>query len=277
MTIAIDEKHPSRSVKVTKDGMTETRIYHAQNTDPEEIIHQLQLALTLKVGKVHPRFPTLYQQEYSVEPIPNDDRYCLLTIVYGPNQGDPQENQYGERWEWSLCAQQTHITSVAREQDQIHYGPRVGKAIGVDGQDINGVDVYRPAMNLKVSKHVLERNLAAERQIAQTHLNTTNSGWWKDYQAGEVLFIGANIRKVKDDDYLVEYNFIIARRLSPGNVELTNGQTVGPLVYDPWDYVWYRHETVMVDGEPQRQIRSIHIARVYERTNFSNFNLRGPI
>lgn len=179
------------------------------------------------IGVAHPVFSSLFLIEIAARM--NDHRVRVVE-TYGVSDQTATENQYGEIWEWDLAAQTTHIAAVTDPAKQVHYPTayNTGAAIGVDGDSVNGVDVYRPGMSLKVSKHFTGGNLYAELQTIQALLNKTNSGAWKYYKAGEVLFIGAPVRKIKSEDWLVEYNFLIARQSEPETITLATGMQDAP-------------------------------------------------
>lgn len=234
-----------------------------------------------QIGVAHPVFSSLFLIEISAR---MNDHRVRVTETYGVSDQTATENQYGEIWEWDLAAQTTHIAAVTDPAKQVHYPTayNTGAAIGVDGDSVNGVDVYRPSMSLKVSKHFTEGNLYAELQVIQNLLNKVNSGGWKYYAAGEVLFIGAPARKIKADDWLVEYNFLIARQAAAEVVTLADGVTTVTITRRPWDYVWYRYLSNTVDSGGgnlilSRGIESVHIAQVYEEGEFGNLNLMGPV
>ena len=274
MSLTYTELLDDWNTKRTSDGVEAVRIYDVDHDDPESVIVQWPHS----VGLQHPVFNELKLEEINAQM--NDTR---VRVVETYSIANTLENRFGETWEWNLNAQQTHITAVKNPSDQAHYPSTkdAGSAIGVDGENVNGVDVYRPSQSLKVTRHVKETNLQAELNTIQSMLNKVNVGGWKFYKQGEVLFIGGNVRKTAPDDWLVEYNFLIARRQEGLTVTLLDGSEVTNLAINPWDYVWYRHiSEVHDDGmgnkNVKRGVESVHIAKVYEYGNFGNFNLKGP-
>lgn len=277
MTIEYTEQLESRRCARTENGITVTRVFDVAHGDPEEALIQAPVA----VGDPHPVFyPPIYVSEITCEPM---GKRCRLTVKYEPE--DSEWTEHGERWEWDLAAQQSHITSVSSPSKQSHYPAThdAGVAIGVDGENVNGVDVYRPSLSLKVAKKYANANLDSARAMVRTMLNTVNHAWWHGYERGEVLYVGASVRRAQSTEtpWVLEHSFMVAKRQENVEFELLNGATVGPLNIAPWDYVWFRHaKRIHTDGDVKivkRGIESIHVAQVYEYTNFGNFNFWGPV
>jgi len=120
-----------------------------------------------------------------------------------------------------------------------------------------------------------------------------------NYPGGEVLFTGANVHQVapKDHDkaWQIEYNFLTARHQENITIAYSNGDTETisntgrdpvtgeriPLEVEPWDYLWYQfvskvHEDEDGNKTVQKGIKSFHVAQVYERGQFNDFDIHAP-
>jgi hypothetical protein len=114
--------------------------------------------------------------------------------------------------------------------------------------------------------------------VINQRLNTVNSHAWKSYDPGTVLFIGAQIHKSQDDEFIVEYNFLIGRVQVTGSITLADLTVVPPLTILTFDYVWTQPEVKTdLNGDRVWFIKSIHIAKLYGASSFSAFGLQGPI
>jgi hypothetical protein len=272
------EMFDSRSVDLIDTGRKITRKFEVSNSDPEQAINSLPA-----FDDPHPTLPTLHVTSVSTSPKPDDDEVCLGTVIYGEDENDPRENEYGEVWEWGLGADQVHITSVKTAAMQLHYPAAydVGTAVGLDSEEVHGVDVYRPAISLKVTKRFASMNPGARRTIVNL-TSHVNGGYWsrENYSPRQVLFLGANVSPQKRGAFLVEYNFLIGNEPDTTLVDLADGGSV-VITPNPWDYIWFKHVSRMIDSgggvmTKKTLIESIHIAKVYPEGQFGNLNLKGP-
>lgn len=275
MSLGLVELKESRRLTKTATGLDLTYIYEV-TTPPanEELIFAQS---PYQIDDAHPILTTATVAELRVEP-QTDDNFPFLIVVYRETRDDIRENQHGEIWEFSIASQQTHITSVKHESKQLHYptAANVGTAIGVDGEQIQGVDVYRPLGTLRVSKRINASTYSPSfRRNLYRAQNRVNSGNWFDWSAGEVLFLGAEIEPIKSNEWRVTYNFLFADYPGPTAITLADGSQVN-VANRPWEYLWLRFGSKTVDGVKQKTALSAHIASVYEFFNFSSFQLQGP-
>lgn len=284
----------SRKVVVTDTGKTITREFDVNNDDPELALNYLP-----QYGDAHPTIAGMTVKSVRCDP-KAEENWCRGVVDYGTSDIDSRANEFGEVWEWQLGANQTHITSVMLNatQQSLPYPPTspltgtaqwhypvakdCGTAIGVDGADVKGVDVYRPVMGLKVSKQFSSVSAGQRRTIVNL-TGCTNSDYWsrENYRPGQVLFVGANVFPEKSNLWKIEYNFLIGNESETTVVPLIDGTSVS-VSPEPWDYIWYRHSEkfstpdLMGNRVRQNTIESVHIARVYLTGRFQNLNLQGP-
>lgn len=275
MSLNLVELKLSRRLVKTETGLDMTYLYEV-TTPPanEELIFAQS---PYQIGDAHPILTTAKVRELNVLPQP-DDNYPFLEVIYRQTTDDVRENVHGEIWEFSIASQQSHITSVKNNSDQIHFptAQNVGAAIGVDGDEIHGVDVYRPVGSLRVSKRVNNSTMSrAFRNQIRRGQNCVNSGNWFDWSPGEVLFTGAEISPISASEWRVTYNFLFATYAVPAVATLSDGTTI-TVPYGPWEYLWYRFASKTVSGVNQKVVLSVHLAQVYELFNFSQFQLDGP-
>ena len=325
--LLVKEILESRKVTVDLTGTVVTRVFdvgvkHAvkttevdvsQTTDPETV---LAYALNPDTGtlfaydQAHPTISGLYIRDMNVEPN-SEDTCCRLTVKYAPKSDDVKQDYYGEIWEWGIASQETKITSVhaVAAEDYPPESPEssdllqqwnlplwcnVGTAIGIKDDEVEGVDVYRPVLSIKVTKQFSPLQPAYRRTLIDMQ-STVNLDVFSDFNPFEVLFIGANITCIqgarpapnaRSGLWQVEYNFMVKRTQGAITMALEDGSTVGPVVIRPWDYLWFRHApkvATLSKGEgqgtaqvKQQLIKSVHVSQVYGASNFSLLNLSGP-
>lgn len=246
--------------------------------DAETIMNENNtLALIPDHMASHPNLSGMYLHAVHLE---QNQQEILARFTY--KEPDYRHAWYtGEEvWEWDVGSQQSHITSVPDSTYCAHYPPTndLGLAIGSHGDDVEGVDVYRPVGTLRISK-MWNSFSQAQRRTVMSLRSTTNDSAWFEFYAGEALFLGANIQPQSDGRVRVEYSFLIQDQPASYAVELIDGSYQWITPY-PWDYVWYQYADLPVTGAAgevlNRGITSVHIAQVYAETNFGALGLSGP-
>jgi len=267
------ELHGSPRIEVAAEGISATYSYETK-LSPESA-----LGLLPQVGAAHPNpaMAGVYFSSASLK-VRSDDASTLVDLVY--RTPDLGLTSAGERWEYDHQAQMQHITSVADPLNQIHWPPQFnsGSVIGFDGQEVQGVDVFRPASSFRVTVE-MATIFPGQRRFLFEAQGSVNNFDWCGFYAGEVLYLGASIKQNERDRIEVTYSFQSKSYAPMTQVYLLDGSSV-PLTPAPWDYVWFQHgETVINSGSGsvrQKGIKSVHIARVYNLLDFGNFPIVGP-
>lgn len=271
----------SRGARVGRDGLILTRVYWVEADDYDLIADALPA-----YGDPHPNpiHHELVVTDVSIEPKTDDNRF-VVTITYQKIGIDPAANDNGEVWEYNFVAQTAHITSVDSEDKQFHFPSwrDEGTAIGVDGDSINGADVFRPAFQAKVTKNYESLSSSQIRWFTENtpSLNDKN---WIHWEPGEVLFVGAVIRKLERHKYQVEYSFLVAKHQPAISFTDVDGNTIGPLAVGAWQYKWFTHvqkndSAEVTPGDEKQIVKSgieaVHVAYVYGNSDFSFLDIRG--
>lgn len=229
-------------------------------------------------GSSHPMFSFLRVQDVQVSPTKMANPFCKMTIRYAEmlNMTPDWEN-----WEWDIGSSQQRITSVAGPGYVWHFPPAddYGLGINVKGDDVEGVDVYRGATTMRVTK-IWSSISASGRMMLFNMTPSMNNDWFFEYAPGECLFLGAQINRTPGGLVSVTYNFICAPDLGGYYVWMMNYGYILLAPY-PFDYVWFVPAKTLATGWdgaqiPYTGIRSAHICEVYNWSFFSNFMLQGP-
>jgi hypothetical protein len=146
--------------------------------------------------------------------------------------------------------------------------PDYNGAIGYDGENVNGIDVTMPVMNFSETHYVKPSRVTTKYKKNISDLTgSVNSGQFKGYPEGEVLFLGASgSRRGDDRDNFWEISFKFAvsanrKNLKVGN--LTVSEKKG------WDYLWVRYADDLEDGETLvKKPIAAYVEKVYERKDF---------
>ena len=296
---SVVEMLASREANSTPSGRELVYKYEIENYTPELCYQYLP-----QMYAQHPSYATYYVSEVKVVPAEDNSEvnpHCIATVTYAEIEKDPRENEHGEMWEWDLATHQEHITCAQVDGTawNIAYPPAssndntiqwslpasmdVGVGIGVDSSgDVKGVDIYRPAMCIKVTKRFFDVTYAMRSAIDEV-LSCTNVQSWPSengYAPGQVLFVGAHIAKQKVGVWLVEYNFLVGEKPKRVSVDILNSV---PVVFTPapWDYVWYKQVGEFSNPETGVRVRcnaieSVHIAHLYRSGDFAGLGIVGP-
>ena len=289
------ERAMSRTTSLTGDQCTLTRefLVFANEactipvSDPEEAAHEALLRTAtayplppewqFAYGSAHPSTSfasyLVAQIDTKLEP---GSQNAVLTVTYHNYQSPEYEH-----WSFDIASEQRHITSVLDESYVEHFPPGpYGTAINATWERVEGVDVFRPRMSIKVSKLYASLPYVPYGHIMNA-TSTVNSAAWVYWGVGQVLFLGAQITPTGvGSRQNVDYNFLVGPYQSP-TVLLYDGSSVSPHspglpVIAPWDYVWFNHGRGVDTGVPKAGPTDVHVGQVYDLYDFSTFGLAGP-
>ncbi len=162
-----------------------------------------------------------------------------------------------------------HITqSIATVGKYGNYSDELGQAIGVDGDNVAGVDKVVPVFNW-TETHALED---AELNVPAYYALTghVNSDPFQGYSAGEVLFYG--VTGQERDDGLWEVNFKFGYQ--PNAVSLQIGGISG-IEKKGWEYLWVFYNNA-VDTTAKVKIKkptAVYVEQIYEYGPFSSLGI----
>lgn len=153
--------------------------------------------------------------------------------------------------------------------------PDFSGAIEVDNEgNVNGVDIAMPVMNFSETHYFSPGRVSTsyKKRVADV-TGCVNSGNFKGYAAGEVLFLGASgSRRGKHSRDYWEISFKFA--VSPNVSNLR----VGPLTVSSkkgWDYLWVRYaDDVSTDRRALiKKPVAAYVEKVYEQADFGGLGI----
>mgnify|MGYP003292735850 FL=1 len=150
-----------------------------------------------------------------------------------------------------------------------------GGAIGWNGKtgddcEITGVDI--PTAQLRetytVQMRVSKLSTSYKKKVAAL-VGKVNSGTFKGWSAGEVMFLGMSYSTPakKAKKVTVTFNFAIQPNESKVKV---GGKSVSKKGFE---YVWAISKTVVNNGTPKMQVEGIYVDQVCEYASFSSLGL----
>lgn len=144
-------------------------------------------------------------------------------------------------------------------------GPH-GGAIGVkDDGEVEGADIIVPALKLTYTyKHPQGVVTEAYARLLASVTGMTNSVAFHGFEAGELLFAGANGSDGTNAEAELGYQFIGSANASG----LTIGD-ISSIVKGGHNYAWVEFQDAVVSGKAARKPKRVNIERVYDSFNFA--------
>jgi hypothetical protein len=249
----------------------------------------------------------------SIKVVANAEVLNRGTVTYeyarsdrGGNQGGgtstPDAN--GELWTFNLVSQTTSINAVKTKNgvaQQVTYDGsallgETGRysAINFDDDSVTGVDVYRPAETVSVTKvyDSISQVNQSYRETLRSLQNTVNDSTWpnnSEFGPGELLFLGADISYNLDEDTAtINYSFQAGNPQPEQKYtvwksgDITDTETVEVTVAKlyPFQIIWAPIERRKKEplGEKSKSVyntKSINVADVYEYGDFTQLKISG--
>lgn len=261
MAFRLTEARASRST--TQVPPTETRIYHAVGNNDSDFIQAYAVAATPYI--IGHRRGTLFRQDLRVTP-----RGFETWEVEVPYSGARKESG-NYALSFDTTGGTLHITNSLQTVNRytaagaVEAAPDMGGAIGVRGDQIDGVDITIPALKI-VATFTHPRGIVTLPTIKNLARWTgkTNSTPFLTFAAGEVLFLGATGNEGSDVETSVAYSFAMSQNIT--------GQTLGNvtgIAKKGWEHAWIWYEDAVVGAAPVKRPRWVYVERVYEQINMA--------
>jgi len=318
MAYQYEEIPSSRSTSKARGGYTNTRIFKVWSDLPADenvLLDPEAVALDagiIALGTAHPTVPAITLKNWKIDANAEATNRGTVTYEYfrsdrGGNQGGgiSTPDADGEIWTFNLVSQSTSINAVKNDENgypqQITYdgahktGAQLHSAINFDDNGAQGVDVYRPAETVSVTKvydSVAEVN-QSYRETLRSLQNTVNDSTWpnrSEFKAGELLFLGADISyNLAEDTATVNYSFqagnpqpeqkyeVWADPNSDTDLTVTEAKVKK---VNPFQIQWAALDRRLVEvaGDPtasKTKVKSINVADVYEYGDFTQLKIEG--
>lgn len=138
-------------------------------------------------------------------------------------------------------------------------------AIGVDDQNVSGVDIVVPTYNFTETHTLSDAQVNTAYKVTLADLTgSINSAAFKGFAAGEVLFMGASGSKRGSDDWEIVYKFSVSRHRSNFTVgDITVANKRG------WDYMWIRYSDEVSDNNLIKKPSGVYVEQVYPYCDFT--------
>ncbi len=208
----------------------------------------------------------LARQNVQIEPL--GPQLWDVTVRYGaPGGGSLAPSESSFSFETGGGTQ--HITqslqTVSRHAAPGMTAPDFQGAIGVTADGVDGVDITVPVYQFSETHAFPDAAVsAAYKGVLFNLTGKTNTGVFRGFAAGEVLFLGATGSKRgdgSDDDWEITFRFAA----SPTVANLSVGSIAG-ITKRGWEYLWVRYADAEDTGSGaivKRPI-AVYVERVYK-------------
>lgn len=230
-----------------------------------------------------PRMGAWVPVDFRVQPYDDSDTLYEGTVTYGPRTSNSPDGQNDPTYSFELSVEQRRTT---QSFEQFRYpltgtdpAPDLKRAINVqeDGT-VEGVDLNFPVFSwnethyLKYSRVNFAYFTALFNSVARM-----NAGPWRNFQRGEVLFLGVTgSKRASALDWEMQFRFIASPNVA--NLEIGTVTVTEKLGHD---YLWVRYEaeTQTQDGKTvlARIPRHVFVERVYQFADLNTLKLRNPL
>ena len=199
-------------------------------------------------AKARPLTPNAWEIVFSYESRAYDDTDPLTWTFSGTTLGKTQ------------LVTQSYATT--------RYGgsaPNYGSAINVDQNGVKGVEIGIPGLEFQIEKTLARGILTLAYVMTLVNLTyKTNIAAFRNFAAGELLFLGAEFRNGSTGEVTVVFKF----SASPNRTGLSFG-TISGVAKKGHEYLWIDYEAWESDGYVIRRPRGVYVERVYEEGDFT--------
>lgn len=265
MPITVTEKFESR--RSTKgDNPSAELVYTVRGTNDD------LAARSAAEAESPATYDGLPRQTVSVEPVGFELWEATARYAQAQGGGFPQTGESVFSFDTGGGTQ--HITqskqTISSHAASGTTAPDFKGAIGVTGDGVEGVDITVPVYQFSETHYLPASQVTQAYKAALFNLTgKVNSGSWKGFSAGEVLFLGASGSRRGtgvDSDWEITFRFAASPNAS--------GIAVGPISgisKKGWEYLWVRYADAEDAGSQAIVKRPVaaYVERVYDQGNFS--------
>ena len=268
MPVTCNEKYLSRPTKESgstgagEELLSVELLYVVKGTDNE----------LLAIQSVRSNAPTTHEGlergEISIEPI--GPTQWEATVQYSPPGAELEEGE--SSYSFNTGGETQHIThsksTVGSYAPADETAPDYDGAIGATKDNVEGVDITVPVYRFS------ETHIKGDSDVTNAYkgklfslTGKTNSGAFKGFAAGEVLFLGASGSRRTKGDWEISFEFAA----SPNKTGLSVG-SITDIAKKGWEYLWIRYEDE-VDATANALVKrpvAVYVEQVYDEGDFGD-------
>lgn len=269
MAITLSEKFESRSATTGANAYAEL-LYLVSGTDDDQAI-KTEL-------ETNPTIPVTYNglPRRSIKYDKKGFELWLATISYSQKTASlPSPPTGGSVFSFDTGGGSVHITQSKATVNSFappgQTAPDYKGAIGVTENNIEGVDIVIPVYNFAEIHYIADADVTtAYRSILFSLTGKVNNAVFKEYAAGECLFLGASGTKRSEDDWEISYRFAA----SPNMTDISIGDIVN-ITKNGWEYLWVHYVEVEdpISKTLVKRPEAAYAEQVYDLVDFSQLGI----
>jgi hypothetical protein len=267
----------SRSAKITrlgtKDKATLQVKFKCFGTFSDTEVHD-QAAIFFNANRLYTAAGHIFLvQTYEIEHLGGDAWEVVAHYESMGTDGDEPDPLKRSR-SFDTTGQTTHMNAAYAERRYGENAPDMKGAIGVDADSVKGVDVITPALQWQEQYDVPSQFVGDSYIRAVADLTgKVNSGAFRGFDAGEVLFAGCSGSQQWDSEkgdgpWSLAYKFIA----SPNATNLSVGG-IGGITKKGHEYLWVRYEDDVAQNTLLRKPKAVYVNEVYRSGDFGSLGL----
>lgn len=179
---------------------------------------------------------------------------------------------------YNVSMQSVHISTSRRTVAASGVGGATAidfdNAICVDSEtgQVKGVDIQVPSISFTETHHIPQSSFtSAYKRRLSLLVGTVNSGVFRQYDTGEVLFTGVSGARQSGGRYWeLTYSFAV----SPNEENYTIG-SINLGLKRGWEYPWAYYKKSLVGGAIVRKVKYAYIEEIYSYSDFKDIGIGG--
>ena len=272
------ESHESRSASLARKGKradsTVTVVYNAFGTADDVEVHDycnsfFTTNYLYTIGDY-----TFMVESYDVEYLGDEAWKVSAKYVKSGADNDEQPDPLRRTRSFDTGGGTQHITQGFSERRYGTNAPNQYNAIGVDGENVNGVDIVVPALQWTETYDVPSAYVtnAYIKSVAGL-TGCVNNGSFRGFDAGEVLFLGCTGNQEWDSQkgngpWNLAYKF----QASQNATGLSVGNVTG-ITKNGHEYLWVRYEPSVNSNVLLKTPKHVYVNEVYRTASFGGLGI----
>lgn len=287
MTLQWVEDKSSRAATIIRLGArgtaTYTKSFKVFGTDDDLVLHadiNARVAASLYSWTYPGTDVSLLVESYSVSYL--GDACWQVTLSYEKKGADNEEKRdpLKRSRSFDTTGGTQHITQAISEARFGTGAVDQQKAIAVDDDRVNGVDIVVPALQWTEQYDVPASYVTAAYVKSVAGITgTTNSAAFRTFAAGEVLFLGCSGSQEWDSErgdgpWSLSYRFVASP--NAGNGQTLPAITVGSITgvaKKGHEYMWVRYESSVDSSQLIKKPKAVYVNKVYRESDFSGLGI----
>jgi hypothetical protein len=270
------EDGDSRQATIVRKGKkatsSYTKSYKVFGTDDDTVLHA-EINAEITANGAYWQYPgvpgmQLTAEQYGVSYL--GDKAWQVTISYEKGGAEDGTEPLKRARSFDTTGGTQHLTQAYAESRFGAGAPDQKKAIGVDSNGVNGVDVVVPQLQWQESYDVPNAYVTSAwiRGVAGV-TGTTNNASFRGFEAGEVLFVGCSGSQEWDDQkgrgpWSLSFRFVASKNVT--------GETIGDITgvaKKGHEYLWVRYEDAVDSSTLLKKPKHVYVNQVYRPADFS--------